>query len=112
MIQVMKNLNLLQKIVCCRQSNRKREIHQNNFIQFETLRIKSSLRDYSDAFILVTGDIIVAADKDADVAFKIVHHFLHAKQKLMMCLLMKQIIFILQCQLFRHIRKFIQLEID
>ena len=32
--------------------------------------IKSSLRDYSDAFILVTGNITVKANNDTDVAFK------------------------------------------
>ena len=57
--------------------------------------IKSSIF-YSDAFILVTRDITVTADNDTDVALKIVHHFLHVRQKLMMCLLIKQIIFTLQ----------------
>ena len=38
---------------------------------------KSSLCDYSDAFILVTGNITVAADNNADVTFKNLHHFLH-----------------------------------
>ena len=32
--------------------------------------IKSSLCDYCDAFILVTGNITVAANNDTDVAFK------------------------------------------
>ena len=32
--------------------------------------IKSSLCDYSDAFILITRNITVAANNDADVAFK------------------------------------------
>ena len=43
---------------------------QGNTIKFETETIKSSLCDYSDAFILVTGNITVAADNNADVAFK------------------------------------------
>ena len=44
---------------------------QNNSIKFETESIKSSLCDYSDAFVLVTGDIItVTANNDTDVAFK------------------------------------------
>ena len=38
---------------------------------------KSSLCDYSDAFILVTGNITVAADNNTDVTFKNLHHFLH-----------------------------------
>ena len=43
---------------------------QNNSIKFETGSIKSSPYDYSDAFILVTGDIIVAANNDTHVTFK------------------------------------------
>ena len=43
---------------------------QGNSIQFETEIIKSSLCDCSDAFILVTGNITVAANNDTDVAFK------------------------------------------
>ena len=61
-----------------------------------TESIKSSLCDYSDAFILVTGDITVTANDNTDVAFKIVNHFLHVKQKLT-CLLMTQTTFTLQC---------------
>ena len=44
--------------------------NQNNSIKFETESIKSSLCDYSDAFILVTGNITVIADNDTDIAFK------------------------------------------
>ena len=43
---------------------------QGDVIKFETETIKSSLCDYSDAFILVTGNITVAANNDTDVAFK------------------------------------------
>ena len=43
---------------------------QGDTIKFETESIKSSLFDYSDAYILGTGDIIVAANNDTDVAFK------------------------------------------
>ena len=39
-----------------------------NTIKFDT--ITSSLCDYSDAFILVTGNITANADNNADVAFK------------------------------------------
>ena len=35
-----------------------------------TESIKSSLCDYSEAFILVTEDITVTAENDTDVAFK------------------------------------------
>ena len=40
----------------------------NNSTKFES--IKSSLCDYSDAFILVTGDITVTASNNKNVAFK------------------------------------------
>ena len=43
---------------------------QGDVIKFETETIKSSLCDYSDAFILVTGNITVAANNNTDVAFK------------------------------------------
>ena len=39
---------------------------QGNTIKFETETIKSSLCDYSDAFVLVTG---IAANNDTDVSF-------------------------------------------
>ena len=42
----------------------------NDSIKFERESIKSSYCDYSDVFILVTGDITVTADNDTDVAFK------------------------------------------
>ena len=42
----------------------------NKSIKFEKESIKSSLCDYSDAFILVTGNITVAANNDTDAAFK------------------------------------------
>ena len=43
---------------------------QGNTIKFEVEIIKSSLCDYSDAFILVTGNITVNAANDTDVACK------------------------------------------
>ena len=48
----------------------KSKFKQGDVIKFETEAIKSSLCDYSGAFILVTGNITVAADNNADVAFK------------------------------------------
>ena len=53
-------------MVCHRQSNNK----QGGNIKFETETVKSSLCDYSDAFILVTGNITVTTNNDMDVAFK------------------------------------------
>ena len=43
---------------------------RKNSIKLETERIKSSLWDYSDVFILVTKDITVNSGNDTDVAFK------------------------------------------
>ena len=48
----------------------KSKYNQNNSIKFETETIKSSLCDYSYAFILVTGDITVNAGNYEHVAFK------------------------------------------
>ena len=43
----------------------KYKYNENNSIEFETESIKSSLCDYSDAYILVAGDITVdARDKN------------------------------------------------
>ena len=70
---------------------------QGDTIRFETEIIKSSLSDYSDAYILVTDDVTVAAGNGKDAVFKTVYHFLNVKQKLLMCLSTKQIIFTLQC---------------
>ena len=61
------------------------------------LSIKSSLCDYSDGYIVVRGYVTVNAENDTHATFKNCHHFLHARQKLIMCLLTKQIIFTLQC---------------
>ena len=43
---------------------------QGDVVKFERKTIKSSLCDYPDAFILVAGNITVAANKDTNVAFK------------------------------------------
>ena len=43
---------------------------QGDVVKFERNPIKSSLCDYSDPFILVAGNITVAANKDTNVAFK------------------------------------------
>ena len=66
----MKNLNFLQKnwYVIDSQTT-KGKYKQSDTIKFETETIKSSFCDYSDAFILVTGNIIVAANNDTDVTF-------------------------------------------
>ena len=48
-------------------------------IKFLTKSIESSLCDYSDAYILVTGNIAVAGAEKLHL--KIVHHSKNAKQK-------------------------------
>ena len=48
----------------------KGKYNKNNSIKFERESIKSSLPNYSDAFILVAGDITVNRSKNTDVAFK------------------------------------------
>ena len=67
----MKSQNLLQKKWYVIDSQTTKCKHkQGDTIKFETKTIKSSLCDYSGAFNLVTGNITVAADDNADVAFK------------------------------------------
>ena len=44
---------------------------QGDTIKFETETIKTSLCDYSDTFILVTGNITINANNNTDVALKI-----------------------------------------
>ena len=48
----------------------KAKYKQDDTIKFETDTIKSSLCDYSDAFILATGSITANADDNTDAAFK------------------------------------------
>ena len=49
----------------------KNKYNQNSSIKFETESIKSSLCDYSDAFISATWDITVNAENDTHVALRI-----------------------------------------
>ena len=78
----MKSLNLIQKkwyVIDSQTAKGKQK--QGDTIKFETETIKSSICDYSDAFILVTGNITVNAANDTDLALKIVYHFLRVKQE-------------------------------
>ena len=51
-------------------------------IKFLTRSIESSLRDYSDTYILVTGNIAATPNNAAtQVVFKIVHHCENVEQK-------------------------------
>ena len=67
----MKSQNLLQKkwYVIDSQTT-KGKYKQGDTIKFETETIKSSLCDYSDVFILLTGNITVTANDDTDFTFK------------------------------------------
>ena len=60
-----------KKVVCYIDSQTaKDKYNQNNSIKFEQDSLKSSLCDYSDALILVTGNITVNAGDNTYVAFK------------------------------------------
>ena len=76
---------------------KKGKYKQSDTIKFKAKTIKSSLCDYSDAFILVTGNITVTANNDTDCAFKNCAPFSTCATNLVMYLLTKQIIFTLQC---------------
>ena len=80
----------------------------HDLIKFLTKSIESSLCHYSDAYILVKGNITVtrtlagdpvrrkrALDAATQVVFK--NHLKNVLQKLMVLLLMKQILLILPC---------------
>ena len=59
-------------MACHRHSNSKSIFTSKaNTTEFETETIKFSLCHYSDAFILVTGNITVNASNNTDVAFKL-----------------------------------------
>ena len=93
---ILKNLNLLQKKWYVIDSQTaKGKYNQSNSIKFESEIIKSSLCDYSNAFILVTGDITVNADNDTDVAFKNYAPFYTCKAEINDVFIDEQIIFTL-----------------
>ena len=88
---------------------------QGHTIKFETETIKTSLCDYSDAFILVTGNITVNAANDIDVALKksapfsacktvINDVFVDEANHIYNAIPMYNLIE--YCELFRYIRKF------
>ena len=57
MVQVIKSQNLLQKSVVIDCETTKSKYKQGDTIKFESEIIKSNLCKYSDAFLLVTGNI-------------------------------------------------------
>ena len=69
----------------------------HNPINFLAKSIESSLCDYSDAYILVTGDVTATPNNGiTQVVFKNCAPLI-AEQKLMMLLLIMQILLMLQC---------------
>ena len=65
--------------------------HENT-IKFLTKSTESSLCDYSDAYILVTGNVSVTGGVQMQkYHLKIVHHLKIVEQKLMILLLIMQI---------------------
>ena len=70
MIQAMNNLNFLQKKWYFIDSQTTKGKYKQGDTRFETETVKSSLCNYSDAFISVTRNITINATNDTDVAFK------------------------------------------
>ena len=71
--------------------------HENQ-IKFLTSLLESSPCDYSDAYVLVTGNIaVVGANNNTKLHSKIVHHSENVEKKPMRLLLILQNILILQC---------------
>ena len=66
----MTNLNMLQKSGMPQTVKTKGKYKLGDTIKFETETIKSNLCVYSDAFILVSGNIAIAANNNTDFAFK------------------------------------------
>ena len=73
----MKIQNLQQKKSYVIDSESKGNYSDENEIKFLTSSLESNLCDYSDAYILVTGNNdVTGGDANTKVAFKIVHHHL------------------------------------
>ena len=67
-------------------------------IKFLTRSIESNLCNYSDAYILVTGNInVTGGDSNTKVAFKNFAPFRKCRTEINKLLLMMQILLILQC---------------
>ena len=71
MVLIMKTQNLQQENWYVIDSELKNNCSLNNRIKFLTSSLESSLYDYSDAYILVTGNInVTGGDANTKVAFK------------------------------------------
>ena len=78
-------------------SESKGNYSHENPIKFLTSSLESSLCDYSDAYVLVTGNIaVVGANNDTKLHLKIAHHSKNVEQMQMGPLLMKHSVLILQ----------------
>ena len=62
--------------------NQKASYKEGSGITYNKELLKSNLFDYSDAYILIRGDITVTALTQIQVSFTIVHHLLNVSQKL------------------------------
>ena len=80
MIQATDNLNSLQKNGILSAVKQQKINTTRTTRKFETEIIKSSLCDYSDAFPLVIGDIIVMQKIIQTLHLKVVHHFVRVKK--------------------------------
>ena len=79
-------------------SESKGNYSHENPIKFLTSSLESSLCDYSDAYVVVTGNIaIVRADNNTKVVFKCCAPFRTCRTEINETLLIKQSILILQC---------------
>ena len=79
-------------------SESKGNYSHENPIKFLTSSLESSICDYSDAYILVTGSIIVTGgNENTNVAFKNCAPFKDFRTKTNDTLLIMQILLILQC---------------
>ena len=79
-------------------SESKGNYSHENPIKFLTSSLESSLCDYSDAYVLVTGNIaVVGGDDNAKVSFENFAPFRKCRTEMNDTFLMKQNILILQC---------------
>ena len=82
MIQTIIQLSLKQKKSYVIDSESKGNYAKENSIKFITNSIESSLCDYFNAFILVTGNVTLTGGNEiTKAALKIVHHLKLVEQK-------------------------------
>ena len=78
-------------------SETKGDYSQNDEAMFLTRSVESSLYDYSDAYILVTGNITVATNAATQVVFKNCAPFEKCRTEINGTFVDGQILLILQC---------------